>query len=123
MALNYRGTGAKITVTAAAGRTGGIPVVENNLAGIPQNTVLTGQKYPLAIEGVYDIAFIASSVIGDIVCINDTTNALTRIAYDATVAVGTRPLGTVVAVPGAGIKEPKSGRMHIKLLPQAIATP
>jgi predicted RecA/RadA family phage recombinase len=124
---NYRSTGERVIVVAAAARTSGTAYVEQNIAGIAEVSAAQNDRYALALEGEFQVAFISSSVKGDVVCINDTTHALTRIAYGGAVQSGTRAFATVTAVPGDGItadatKEPKTGYMWIKLLPQQIAT-
>lgn len=121
---NYRGTGDRIDVVAAATRTSGVPTVEGNFVGIPVTNAANTAVYSLAIVGVFELDFIASSAVGDIILINDTTNALTRVAYDAAISAGTRPLGKVTAVPGvprAATQDPKTGKMFVKLLDQAGA--
>jgi predicted RecA/RadA family phage recombinase len=126
MAKNRRGAGERVHVVAAAGRTSGTPVIEQNLAGVPETDAATSARYALRIVGEYEVAFIASSVKGDRVDINLTTNALTRVAAGGAVANGTRPFATVTAVPGDGptgdaTQEPKTGKMWIKLLPQSVS--
>jgi hypothetical protein len=119
---NQRGTGDRIDVVAAATRTSGVPVVEANFAGIPETNAASGALYSLVVVGEHEIDFIASSAVGDIVLINDTTNVLTRVAYDAAISVGTRPFAKVTRVPNpAAYPEPKAGKMWVKLLDQAGA--
>jgi predicted RecA/RadA family phage recombinase len=124
MAKNYRSTGERVIVVAAAPRTSGTAYVEQNWAGIAQTDAASGARYALRVTGEFEIPFIASSVKGDQVIINDTTFALTRAAAGtAAPAGGSRILGKVTAVPGDGIsseatKEPKTGFMWIKLREQ-----
>lgn len=122
---NYRGTGEKVHVIAGAARTSGQAVVETNLHGFADTSAANTAAYSLRLEGMYEIDFIASSVVGDVILINDTTNALTRIAYDAAVSAGTRAFAKVVGVPNASppanMPVPVSGKMWIKLLDQAGA--
>lgn len=130
MAKNRRDSGSKdarVIVKAAAARTSGVPVVENNIHGVPETDAALNARYALRIEGEYEIAFIASSVVGDRVDINDTTFALTRVAAGGAIAGSTRPFGQVTAVPGNGptgdaTKEPKTGKMWVRLHPQTRVT-
>ena len=117
----YRSTGSRILVTAGGTRTSGQAAIDNNFAGFAETDAASGAKYWLRISGEFEIAFIASSVIGDTVLINDSTLALTRVAYDAAVSAGTRAFAKVTAVPGAGITAPASGLMWVKLLEQTNA--
>lgn len=128
---NLRSTGDggadRVIVVAGAARTSGTAYVDQNIAGFATTDAASGARYALKIRGEFEVAFIASSVKGDVICINDSTSALTRIAYGGTVAAGTRAFAIVTAVPGDGItadatKEPKTGFMWINLLPQQIKT-
>jgi predicted RecA/RadA family phage recombinase len=122
---NYRGTGDRVHVIAGAARTSGQAVVETNLHGFAETSAAINAGYSLRLTGVFEIDFIASSVVGDVVLINDTTNALTRVAYDAAVSAGTRAFAKVVGVPNAtppiNVPVPVTGKMWIKLLDQAGA--
>jgi hypothetical protein len=125
MAQNRRSDGREIDVVAGAARTRGVPIVEQNLHGIPEVDAASGARYALGIEGVFEITFIASSVKGDRVDITNADNTLVRVAYGGAVAAGKRPLATVVAVPADGptadaTKAPKTGKMWVKLLPQNV---
>lgn len=125
MATNYRDKGERVTVVAAAPRTSGVACIDENLAGFPAISAATGARYPTEIEGVWEVAFITSSVKGDRVDIHAVTGALTRVAYGGGVVAGTRPFATVWAVPGDGEtadvnQAPVTGKMWIKLLPQAL---
>jgi len=125
MAQNFRHEGKRETVLAAAARTTGVPIVEENLHGIPETSAAINTRYALNLEGVYEITFIASSVVGDRVDIKNSDNSLVRVGYGGAVTAGNRPFATVVAVPGNGptadaTKEPKTGKMWVKLLPQNV---
>lgn len=127
MATNFRGSGDVVTLKAAAERTTGVPAVDGNIAGVPQVTAAINTRYASKVRGVVQIAFIAESVKGDRVDINDTTMALTRVAYGGAIQAGTRPFATVTAVPGDGEtadanQAPTTGHMWVKLLPQQIKT-
>ena len=127
MATNYRGSGERITVKAKAARTSGAAAVDENIAGFPIISAAEKALYPTAIVGVWEVAFIENSEKGDRVDINDSTGALTRVAYGGAVATGTRKFGTIVAIPGDGEttdkeQPPVTGKMWIKLLPQATHT-
>lgn len=126
MATTTRDLGEKITVIAAAERTSGTACIDQNYAGIPEITAAATKRYPLNLDGVWEIPFITNSVKGDRVDIHLATLVLTRVAYGGAVVAGTRPLATVWAVPGDGEtadtgQAPVTGKMWIKLLPQAIA--
>lgn len=118
---NYRSKGERIQVTAGATRTSGQAAIDNNWAGFAVKDAASGAKYDLAVTGEFEIAFISSSVIGDTICINESTLALTRVAFDSAIPASTRAFAKVSAVPGAGITEPKSGLMWVKLLDQTNA--
>jgi hypothetical protein len=127
VATNLRGSGKRITVKAAAVRTSGVAAVDENIAGFPINNAAENALYPTDVSGVWEIAFIGSSVKGDRVDITDATGALVRVAYGGAVGTGNRKFGTIVAVPGDGettdvTQAPKTGFMWIKLLPQASHT-
>jgi hypothetical protein len=126
MANNRIGTGERIVLVAGANRTSGVPAVDENIAGVPETTVLSGARYASKVEGEYEVPFIANCVKGDRVDINLTTGALTRVAAGGAVANGTRAFAHVTAVPGNGPTadantDPKTGRMWIKLLPQTVS--
>jgi hypothetical protein len=127
MATNFRDSGAVVTLKAAAERTSGKPAVDENIAGVPQVTVAAEKRYASKVAGNVELTFIAESVKGDRVDINDTTMALTRVAYGGAIQAGTRPFATVTAVPGDGEtadanQAPITGKMWAKLLPQQIKT-
>jgi len=122
---NYRDSGDRVTVKAGASRTSGQATVEQNLAGFAETDAASNARYALKIEGVFEIAFIASSVKGDRVDIKNADNTLSRVAYGGAVVAGTRPFATVVAVPADGEtadakQAPKTGKMWVKLLPQNV---
>lgn len=50
---NTRGTGQRLTVTAAdaAGTTAGVPIIEDGFHGFPVNTVSQNERYALDISG------------------------------------------------------------------------
>lgn len=123
MATNYRGPGKRITLKAKAERTSGVPVIDQNIAGVPDLTVAKEALYPSIVEGEFEIPFISESVKGDRVDIKEAENKLIRVAYGGAVAEGNRKFATVIAVPGDGEttdanQAPKTGFMWVKLLPQ-----
>lgn len=125
MATNLRDSGDRVTLKAAAPRTSGVPCIDENIAGVPITSPATGALYASALVGVWEVAFIENSVKGDRVDIHVGTNVLTRVEYGGAVAKGTRPFATIWAVPGDGEttdagQAPVTGKMWIKLLPQAI---
>lgn len=125
MATNLRDSGGRVTLKAAAPRTSGVPCIDENIAGVPQTTAATGTLYASSLVGVWEIDFIENSIKGDRVDIHVGTNALTRVEYGGAIAKGTRPFATIWAVPGDGEttdaeQAPVTGKMWIKLLPQAI---
>jgi hypothetical protein len=126
VATNYKDSGGRVTLKAAAERTSGVPCIDENIAGVPQTTAAANALYPSALEGVWEVPFIENSLKGDRVDIHLATNALSRVAYGGAVVAGTRPFATIFAVPGDGETEdtgqaPVTGKMWIKILPQAIA--
>ncbi|HEX21403.1 MAG TPA: DUF2190 family protein [Actinobacteria bacterium] len=65
MAKNYVNTGVKVKVTAAAARTSGQAVREENWNGIVQDDAANGADYILNTEGVYELAVPVGTVRGD----------------------------------------------------------
>lgn len=127
MATNYRDSGDRVTLKAGAARTSGTPAVDQNIAGIPQTSAETNQRYASAVVGVWELAFITSSVKGDRIDIKDADGTLKRVAYGGAVEAGFRPFAFVTAVPGDGEtadanQAPTTGHMWVKLLPQQIKT-
>lgn len=123
MATNYRGSGKRITLKAGAARTSGVPAIDENIAGVPVDTVAEKVLYASIVEGEFELPFITSSVKGDRVDIVEAEQKLVRVAYGGAVAGGNRKFATVIAVPGDGEtldanQAPKTGFMWIKLLPQ-----
>jgi predicted RecA/RadA family phage recombinase len=123
---NYRGTGDRVIVVAGGTRVSGTPYVEQNIAGIAETDAASGARYALKTEGEFELDFVTSTVKGDLIHINATTFALTRTAYGTAGGSGTRPFAIATAVPGDGItadatKEPKTGKMWVKLLNPAQA--
>lgn len=123
-----RGT---VRVTAAADRVKGVPVIEQGWMGFPKTAAAAGAVYSLDCEAgaEFEIDFIASSTLGDLITIATANNALARVAKGAGAAPasGTRLLGHVSAVPGAGATgtfgdAPMTGRMWIRLAPQSSPT-
>lgn len=127
MATNLRDSGERVTLKAKAARTSGVPAVDENIAGVPIVSVAKEVLYSSKVEGVFQLVAIAEAVKGDRIDINDTTMALTRVAYGGAIQAGTRPFATVTAVPGDGEttdanQAPITGFMWVKLLPQQIKT-
>jgi hypothetical protein len=138
VALNKRGLGKRINVTAAAARTSGQAVVEQGWAGFAETTTpdpntefsqYTAQdmQYVLDTEGEWEVPFISGAVIGDSVYIGTSTFAMAVVAAQAaapTIAANAVVLlfAKVTAVPGGlpnGQPEPATGLMWIALQPQA----
>lgn len=115
---NLRHPGERLTLTAAAARTSGVPTVEAGFHGIPYTDAAIGDRYALVIEGVQEIALISSSAVGDTVFINLTSFALTRAAKGTSTPGGTEAFGRIVAIPGT-TDGPPTGQMWVKQLPQA----
>lgn len=99
---NYRGGGSPLreAVTAATGRQGGVPVVEEGFAGVPEVTTLAGARYALRRNGEFEFPVTGAPAKGNDLFINDTTFALTFAARGTAAAVGTTLLGRITAVPG-----------------------
>jgi predicted RecA/RadA family phage recombinase len=122
---NYRGTGDRVTVKAAAGRTSGQAVVEQNWHGFAETSPASEARYAIKTEGEFEMAFITSSVKWDRIDIKNSDLSLVRVAYGTAPGAGFRPFATVVAVPGDGetgsaSQAPKTGFMWVKLLPQNV---
>lgn len=95
---NYRGTGKKVVVTAAAPRTSGQAVVEQQIAGVAETSAASGERYSIITEGVFSFPQVASAAVGDLILIDDTDQTVTCVAYGTSITQGSRLLGTVVAV-------------------------
>jgi predicted RecA/RadA family phage recombinase len=135
MAKNYRGRGERTTVIAAAPRSSGAFLIEQQLHGVAYTTTPdpnaygpdNPNQYGLMLEGEFEIPFITSAAVGDTVYMGTTTFALARVATGAAAPTiggnaAVRPVAKVMAVPGNGPdsagKEPAAGFMWVKLLPQ-----
>jgi len=117
------GDGSRVLIpSAGSAYTAGTPRYESGFIGVPATTGLSSTPYNLITKGVVEIAFIASSVVGDLVTINRSTQALARVAFagGAAPGAGLSFFGQVVAVPGAGNTGtygafPKSGKMWVRI--------
>lgn len=115
---NLRHTGERLTLTAAAARTSGVPCVEAGFHGIPYVNAAIGDRYALVIAGVQELALIGGAAVGNTVFINTTTGALTVAAKGTAAAGGTEAFGRVIAIPGT-TDGPPAGQMWVLQLPQA----
>lgn len=115
---NLRHPGDRVTLTAAAARTSGVPTVESGLHGIPYTDAAIGERYALVIDGVQELVLIGGAAVGNTVHINTTTFAMSVTAKGVAGAGGTEPFGKVVAIPGT-TDGPPTGQMWVKQLPQA----
>ena len=122
MATSYKGQATRVHIpSAGAARTQGVPVIESQWAGIPLTTAASGAPYTLAVDGEFEIDFIASSVVGDWIMIAASDNALTRVASLPSSGSARRLFAKVTAVPGASGtgtfgNSPVSGKMWVKIL-------
>lgn len=125
MATSYKGQATRIHIpSAGAARTQGVPVLENGWLGIPLTTAASGASYTLAVEGEFEIDFIASCVLGDFVVYDESAGTLSRATSIPLTSDDKRILGKVTAVPGASGtgtfgNAPASGKMWIKLMETA----
>jgi predicted RecA/RadA family phage recombinase len=122
MAKNYRGTGERATVTAAAARVSGQLVYEQQLAGIAETDAAITTRYALRIAGEVDVPLATGAAKGDDVFISTTTQAVTRAARGTAAVAGTVLCGRVTGIPGdaasglAAEPAPKAGRMLMRLI-------
>lgn len=118
---NLRHSGERLTLTAAAARTSGVPCVEAGFHGIPYTDAgPTGdvpRRYALVVEGVQEHPLIGGAAVGNTVWINVTTGALSVTAKGAAIPAGTEQFGKVIAIPGT-TDGPPAGQMWVKQLPQ-----
>lgn len=114
-AKNYRGTAERIDIfTATAAVTGSTAVVEDGWAGFPVASAIIGADFVLAIEGEFEVNFIATSVVGTLVYITVATGALTIVAGS-----GKREFGKVTRIQGQ--LGTLTGKMWMKISPYATA--
>lgn len=115
---NLRHQGERLTLTAAAARTSGVPCVEDGFHGIPYVDAAIGDRYALVIEGVQEHPLIGGAAVGNTVHIDTTTGALSVTAKGVAGGAGTEAFGKVIAIPGT-TDGPPAGQMWVKQLPQA----
>jgi len=135
------GPDSRVTVIAAAARTAGQAVVEQNWAGFAESTTESGEPYTLAVLGEYEVPFITGAKVGDEVYIETTAFSLAKGEPPQGNAEGkpTKPeisgkktvvvFGKVTAIPASGqfpagagpspASSPLAGKMWIMLMPQA----
>lgn len=99
---NYRGGGSSLreAVTAAVGRTGGVPVVEEGFAGVPEVTALVGQRYALRRDGEFEFNLGGTPAKGNDLLIDTVTFALSAVARGTAPVGNNVVLGRITAVPG-----------------------
>lgn len=122
---NYRGGGTRFrqVVTAAAARTSGQAVVEDQFAGVAEVNAATSDRYALRRDGEFEFPLVATAAKGDVVFINRTAPfALTRAAAGTAAAIGVTVFGRVTGVPGNSntgnaTEEPKTGKMWVAVGP------
>jgi len=122
---------SRVEVTAAAARSSGAVIIEQQFPGVTETSPATGDKYALDIGqlgGEYEVPFITGAVKGDTVLMDTTTFALTRQSAFQAISAGLVAFAKVTAVPGDGpdssdlntpTQEPLAGKMWIALLPPA----
>ena len=118
--LTRRGTGQKVRILAGGAVTGGTPRFEQGFVGIPEISCSSGSYYELALEGEYEIAVVGTPAVGDSVYITRATQVV-GLSGGAGISI----LGKITAMPagGFGAKEPPTGKMWIKLMPQQATLP
>ena len=122
MATSYKGQADRVHIPAAgAARVQGVPVIESQWAGIALTTAASGAPYTLAVEGEFELTFVASSVVGDWIMIAAADNAITRVATLPGAGTARRLFAKVTAVPGSSGtgtygNSPVSGKMWVKIL-------
>jgi hypothetical protein len=123
MAKNYRGTGDRVHVTAAAARTSGTIVREAQFTGVPITNAPLNGRYALAIAGEWELTLVGGAAKGDDLFITIADGTLARAAHNAAPPAGTEFIGRITGIPtdsaakGATEAAPPAGKMWARLDP------
>jgi predicted RecA/RadA family phage recombinase len=129
MATNYRETGQRVEVNAAAARNSGALVWESGLVGVAINNadqtvegVVYAARYPLALMGVWDVPLVEGAAKGNQVSIISTgANTVAVAAPGTDLGDDYVYVGRVVGIPGDSLSavatdaEPAAGYMSVLL--------